>query len=174
MESALPTSPDDDRLLDAERDIRARLGNQPLDFESLHAISNIYRAATAVRRRAEREVLAEHRLSWGGFTILWVLWIWGKMETARLAAECDTAKGTLTGMISTLERQGLVVRERVATDRRRVTVTLTAEGLSLITELFPKFNDYEAKMAAGLSSADKNELAVLLRVVTRNAGDTDT
>ncbi len=167
----MPTSPEDDRLLDAERDIRARLGDQPLDFDSLHAISNIYRAATAVRRRAEREVLAEHSLSWGGFTILWVLWVWGEMETARLAAECDTAKGTLTGMVSTLERQGLVARERVESDRRRVTVALTPAGLALITDLFPAFNDYEAEMAAGLTRAEKNELARLLRVVTRNAGE---
>ena len=48
----------DERLLDAERDIQARLGDRPIDFESMHAIANIYRAASAVRRHAERDVLA--------------------------------------------------------------------------------------------------------------------
>ena len=93
-------------LLDAERDVQARLGERPLDFASLDAISNIYRAAGSVRRHAEREVLAEYGLSFGGFTILWVLWVWGEMETAQLAEECSLAKGTLTGMLSTLEKQG--------------------------------------------------------------------
>ena len=51
----------DPRLLDAERLIQERLGDRPLDFDSLLAVSNIYRAATAVRRRAER-VLEEGRL----------------------------------------------------------------------------------------------------------------
>ena len=164
-----PAAPVDERLLDAERDIQARLGDQPLDFDSLQAISNIYRAAAAVRRRAERDVLADARLSWGGFTILWVLWVWGEMETARLAAECDLAKGTLTGMVSTLEKQRLVARTRVETDRRRVTVTLTSDGLQLIEELFPTFNGFEAEMAAGLDAGEKRELARLLRKVITNA-----
>lgn len=156
-------------FLAAERDIRKRLGDRELDFDSLHAISNIYRAATAVRRRAEREVLAQHSLSWGGFTILWVLWVWGQMDTARLAAECGLAKGTLTGMLTTLERQEFVERERVETDRRRVTVALTADGLALIEGLFPRFNAYETAMSEGLSDEEKRELARLLRIITSNA-----
>lgn len=163
----------DERLLDAERDIRARLGDQPLDFASMQAISNIYRAAAAVRRRAERDVLNDAGLSWGGFTILWVLWVWGEMETASLAAECDLAKGTLTGMLSTLEKQDLVRRERVAADRRRVIAALTPAGIELISELFPRFNDFEAKMSVGLADADKDRLAALLRTVITNAVDDD-
>ena len=164
------TDTPDDRLLDAERDIQARLGDHPLDFVSLQAISNIYRAASAVRRRAEREVLADANLSWGGFTILWVLWVWGEMETARLASECDLAKGTLTGMVSTLEKQGLVARARVEADRRRVTVALTPDGLELIEDLFPRFNAFEGKMSGGMTDDQKRDLARFLRIVTTNAG----
>jgi DNA-binding MarR family transcriptional regulator len=161
------TDPED--LLRAERDIRERLGDRHLDFASLQAISNIYRAAAAVRRRAEQGVLAEHDLSWGGFTILWVLWVWGEMETAELASECDLAKGTLTGMVSTLEKQHLVERRRVTSDRRRVTVDLTPDGLSTIEDLFPRFNHFERAMTAGLSDGDKDQLARLLRAVITSA-----
>ncbi|WP_420639954.1 MarR family winged helix-turn-helix transcriptional regulator [Candidatus Poriferisocius sp.] len=164
-----PAPTPDERLLDAEVDIRERLGEYPLDFASLLAISNIYRAATAVRRRAERGVLAQADLSWGGFTILWVLWVWGEMETARLASECDLAKGTLTGMVTTLEKQDLVQRTRLASDRRRVRVGLTPAGLDTIERLFPAFNGFEGEMSEGLSDAEKGELARLLRVVTTNA-----
>ncbi|MGI9623624.1 MAG: MarR family winged helix-turn-helix transcriptional regulator [Acidimicrobiales bacterium] len=145
------------------------MGDHPLDFDSLQAISNIYRAAAAVRRRAERGVLAEANLSWGGFTILWVLWVWGEMETARLASECDLAKGTLTGMVSTLEKQGRVSRNRVEADRRRVTVTLTSTGLETIESLFPTFNGFEGEMTSGLDAQERRDLARLLRVVTMNA-----
>jgi DNA-binding MarR family transcriptional regulator len=163
--------PDRERLLQAERDIRARLGDRPLDFVSMQAIANVYRAATAVRRTAERELLTEAGLSWGGFTILWVLWVWGEMETARLATECDLAKGTLTGMLNTLERQELVTRTRLQSDRRRVMVSMTPQGLAAIEELFPRFNGIEQKMTVGLTVRQKQDLAALLRMVITNAQD---
>jgi DNA-binding MarR family transcriptional regulator len=163
-------SPEESSLLEAEQHIEARLGDRDLDFASMHAIANIYRAAAAVRRMAEREPLATGGLSWGGFSILWVLWVWGEMETAKLAAECELAKGTLTGMVSTLERQGMVVRTRLEHDRRRVLVSLTPQGLDAIERLAPLFNDFEAKMTIGLDDAEKRELSRLLRVVSKNAG----
>ena len=160
-----------DEILAAEHDIRAALGDRPLDFVSMQAISNIYRAAAAVRRRAERTVLAEHNLSWGGFTCLWVLWVWGEMETANLAAECDLAKGTLTGLLTTLEKQDLVERERLESDRRRVMVHLTDAGRATIETVFPIFNEFEGQMSAGLSDTEKQELAHHLRQVITNATD---
>lgn len=166
------TSGESGWLLDAERDVQARLGERPLDFASLDAISNIYRAAGSVRRIAEREVLAEHGLSFGGFTILWVLWVWEKMETARLAEECSLAKGTLTGMLTTLEKQGLVTRSRVPTDKRRVVVDLTDEGTAMIDKVYPEFNKFESEMTAGLKLEEKQELARLLRIVIGNATTT--
>jgi len=158
-------------LLQAERDVQARLGDRALDFASLDAISNIYRAAAAVRRRAERDVLAEYGLSFGGFTILWVLWVWGEMETAQLADECAVAKGTLTGMLTTLEKRALIDRVRVEADRRRVLVKLTDAGVQLIDDLFPKFNRFEGAMVSGLAPDEKRELARLLRVVITNASE---
>ncbi|MEM9464584.1 MAG: MarR family transcriptional regulator [Actinomycetota bacterium] len=159
-----------DEMLQAEREIRAAIGDRPLDFVSLQAISNIYRAAAAVRRTAERTVLASANLSWGGFTILWVLWVWGEMETNRLATECDLAKGTVTGLVTTLEKQQLVERERVEADRRRVLVRLTPAGLDTIEDVFPRFNAFEVEMAAGLDDDQKHQLAQLLRQVITNAG----
>jgi len=148
--------------------VRARLADLALDLEASNAVSNIYRAAAAVRRTAEGGVLPPHSLSWGGLTILWVLWIWGEQSTARLAEECDLSKGTLTGMVGTLEAQGLVARRKMDSDRRRVMVTLTDEGATMISELFPRFNAFEVDVLEGLSAAERLELARLLRVVIRN------
>ena len=159
------------RLLDAERRIQERLGDRRLDFDSMLAVSNIYRAATAVRRRAEKGVLSEFGLSWGGFTTLWVLWVWGEMQTADLADECDLSKGTLTGIVKTLERRGFVRRRQVESDRRRVTVALTDAGLDTIERLFPRFNTYEREMVSQLSTTEKQELAELLRRVIVTASE---
>ncbi|MGH8914676.1 MAG: MarR family winged helix-turn-helix transcriptional regulator [Acidimicrobiia bacterium] len=156
-------------VLEAERDIRARLGHRPFDFEALLAVSNIYRAANAVRNRMEREVLGPVGLSWGGFTILFVLWVWGDRETGQLAEDCGLAKGTLSGMLATLEKTGLVERSRHPEDGRRVQVTLAEEGRDVIESVFPEFNRYEAKFTAELDDEERRELARLLRLVTASA-----
>ncbi len=153
--------------------IHARLGDEDFDVVALDAISNIYRASAATRRKAEKELLSEYQLSWGGFTILWVLWIWDEMETADLAAECDLAKGTLTGMLNTLERRCFVERHKVESDRRRVSVRLTDLGVAAIKSAYPAFNDFETKMLAGLTIEEQRELARLLRAVIANASSSN-
>lgn len=162
-----------DQLLEAERDIRARLGDRPLDFDAMLAVSNIYRAANAIRNRMEREVLGPVGLSWGGFTILFVLWIWGERETGDLAEDCSLAKGTLSGMLSTLERGGLIGRSRHPEDGRRVVVDLLSKGRELIENVFPAFNAHEAKFTERLQIDDLTEMARLLRVVTATASESE-
>lgn len=160
---------DGDVLLRVEEDIRSRLGHLPLDFPALLAVSNIYRAATAVRNRVQREVLNHAGLSWGGFTILFVLWVWGPLQAHALAEECGLAKGTLSGMVGTLERRSLVERTRLHADRRRVQVALTPAGRTLIEDVFPAFNKVESAVVDDLNPDEKEEMSRLLRRVTRTA-----
>lgn len=162
---------DPEIVLDAERDIRERLDGRSFDFDALLAVSNIYRAANAVRNRMEREVLTPHGLSWGGFTILFVLWIWGERETGDLAEDCGIAKGTLTGMLQTLERNQLIARSRHPDDGRRVVVNLKKEGTQLIERVFPEFNEYESRFTVLLNTQERLELARLLRIVTSTADE---
>ena len=162
---------DPEVVLEAERDIRARLGDRPLDFDALLAVSNIYRAATAVRRRMEREVLDPAGLSWGGFTILFVLWVWGSRETGELAEDCGVAKPTLTGLVGTLEKDGLVSRTRHPEDGRKVVVHLQRRGGETIENVFPEFNAFEARFTDRLDDEEVHELARLLRLVTATAQD---
>ena len=96
--------------MQAERDIRGRIGDQQLDFAAMAAVSNIYRAANVIRNHMERKVLADEDLSWAAFTVLFVLWIWGEQQTRDLAAEAGVTTGTLTGVLKTLEKRGLARR----------------------------------------------------------------
>ena len=70
------------------------------------AVSNLFRASAAIRRHMEANVLAADRLSWTAFTGLWVLWIWGEMETRDFAAAVGISRPTATGVITTLEGRG--------------------------------------------------------------------
>ena len=160
---------DPEVVLEAERDISGRLGGRSFDFEALLAVSNIYRAANAVRNRMERDVLAPAGLTWGGFTILFVLWIWGDRETGELAHDCGVAKGTLSGMIRTLEKSNLITRSRHPDDGRKVLVHLQSAGEAKIEEVFPTFNDHERLFTSGLDDFERRELARLLRRVAATA-----
>ena len=153
--------------MQAERDIRSRIGNQQLDFAAMAAVSNIYRAANVIRNRMERKVLAGEDLSWAAFTVLFVLWIWGDQQTRHLAAEAGVTKGTLTGVLKTLEKRGLARRRGHDEDGRLVLVSLEDKGREVIERLFPAFNAGEALVSASLSEREKNQLATLLRKIIR-------
>jgi DNA-binding MarR family transcriptional regulator len=155
----------------AERDIRSRIGDQPLDFAAMAAVSNIYRAANVVRNHMERNVLADEDLSWAAFTVMFVLWIWGDQQTRHLAAEAGVTKGTLTGVLKTLEKRGLARRRAHDADGRLVLVSLEPKGVAVIERLFPAFNQGEAFASTSLTEQEKQQLASLLRKIIRAVED---
>jgi MarR family transcriptional regulator, organic hydroperoxide resistance regulator len=155
-------------LVSAERDIRARIGDQHLDLAAMAAVSNIYRAANVVRNHMERTVLADEDLSWAAFTVLFVLWIWGDQQTRHLADEAGVTKGTLTGVLKTLEKRGLARRRGHDEDGRLVLVGLEPKGVAVIERLFPAFNLSEAAVSASLTEREKGQLASLLRKIIRS------
>ncbi len=152
-------------LDETEQAVQSRLGALPLDFESMAAISNIYRASTAIRNHLERSVLHENDLTWTAFVVLWVVWIWDGPETRHVAEEVGISKGTLTGVVKTLETRGLLVRERHPEDGRLVLLRLTPVGDELMTRLFPLFNAEEAFVAQPLSSLQRAAMAQSLRTI---------
>jgi DNA-binding MarR family transcriptional regulator len=154
-------------LLPAEQKILDELGHLPLDFRAMWAISNVFRSSTALRRHLEATVLAPDRLSWTAFTSLWVLWIWGEMESREFAAAVGISRPTATGVLSTLERRRFVRRRKAAEDGRIVLVSLTPSGRRKIEDLFPRFNAEEAQVAAALSRGEQESLASMLRTLSR-------
>ena len=159
--------------LPAELEVRERLDGLALDFGAMAVVSNVFRASTAVRRHLENRVLAPHRLSWTSFVALWVLWVWGEMESRDVAAAVGVTRSTCTGVVTTLERRKLVQRTRGATDARMVRVSLTAEGVRLIERLFPEFNREEAALTAHLSARQQEDLAGGLRSLLRAVASSD-
>jgi MarR family transcriptional regulator, organic hydroperoxide resistance regulator len=164
-------SDDREDLLGAERDIRNKLGDRPLDFDAMAIVSNIYRAANRVRTHMERTVLTAEGLSWAAFVALWVLWVWGDLESGELADEVGVSRATLTGVVTTLERKGLVERREHAIDGRRVIVAMTAHGQATIERVFPAFNAQEREITDGLTAAQRKVVAPALRAIQRAVTD---
>lgn len=153
-------------LAETEARVENRLSHMELDFEAMAVMSNLFRAASAVRNHFERNVLAPSGLSWTAFVVLWVTWIWEPAETREIAGEAGISKATLTGVLSTLEKRGLAMRSRSADDGRLVLVTLTPEGEKLMADLFPKFNKQEVEVVAPIATGQRVALADMLRAIT--------
>ena len=156
-----------DELLPAERKVLEALGDRSLDFRAMWAVSNLFRASAAIRRHMEANILAADRLSWTAFTGLWVLWVWGEMESRELAQAVGVSRPTATGVVTTLEGRGFVRRKKDPRDGRMVLVSLTPAGKRKIEQLFPRFNAEEVAVTSHLDAAQQDALASLLRSMSR-------
>ena len=118
-------------------------------------VSALFRSTLRIRAYLERTVLAKYNLSWTAFVVLWIVWVWERIESRQIATEGGFSKSTLTGVITTLENRGLLIRTPDETDRRLVQVTLSDLGKKTMDELFPEVNRYEEKLVEGVSKLDK-------------------
>jgi DNA-binding MarR family transcriptional regulator len=160
-------------LIETERAMRDHVTSLDLDFEAAQAVSSIYRAANAVRAHVTNEVLRDYDISWTGFVVLWVVWIFDGIETRHAADSAAISKATLTGVVKTLEGRGWLVRRGIADDRRRVALHLTPSGTKLMEELYPKFNAYEAQVVSGLSSKRRQDMTSSLRAIVTAIEEAD-
>ncbi|MFJ9388966.1 MarR family winged helix-turn-helix transcriptional regulator [Nocardioides sp. NPDC101246] len=157
--------PDHHTLEETERAMKDHVGNLPLDFAAANALSNLFRAANAVRSELTNRVLRKHDMTWTGFVVLWVVWIWDGMETRHVAESADISKATLTGVVRTLEGRGMIAREGDEKDRRLVRLRLTREGTELMERIYPEFNAVESEIISQLAERRVSTLTKTLRDV---------
>ncbi len=159
-------------LVETERAMREHVESLGLDFEAAHAVSSIYRAANAVRSYIWNELLRPYDITWTGFVVLWVVWIFDGMETRHAAEAAAISKATLTGVAKTLESRGWVEKVGRSDDRRLVELHLTDSGKALMEELYPKFNAIETKVVGRLSSERTTGMTQSLRDIVTTIEET--
>jgi DNA-binding MarR family transcriptional regulator len=98
-----------------------------------------------------------------------LLQLHGPLTPGRLAELSGLTTGTVTGVIDRLEDAGFVRRERDATDRRKVIVTLD-EG-HLWRKMAPLYAGQAENLAAVAGSYDAEQLEVILDFLERLARD---
>lgn len=80
-----------------------------------------------------------------------------------MARETLYSSGAMTNLIARVESQGLVTRTPAPDDRRGVRVSLTPEGLDVITRAHAAYMEQERSYLESLSPEERNQLIVLLR-----------
>lgn len=115
-------------------------------------------------------------LSQGRFTVLMLLFDRNNGEPhaltpAQLAEQSGVTRATMTGLIDTLERAGMVVRTPDPADRRQVSVQLTPHGLEFLQAMLPDHFARINTLLEPLSETERRTLVRLLGKITDQALD---
>ena len=109
-----------------------------------------------------RPSLREHALSDQQWRVLRVLGELGTVETGRVAREAFILGPSLTGVLSRMERDGLIGRERDPADQRRTGVKATGKGKLLVRKLSVTIEAHYQQMETVLGKQKLAQLYTLL------------
>lgn len=121
--------------------------------------------ASAAAQVAGNEALAAHGLKVRSYSVLALAVTGGRPSQRELAAFLRLDPSQVVALIDDLERRGLVTREPDPRDRRANVLAATLEGRKVYRRALADVESGERRAHAALSSADRAELARLLRAL---------
>lgn len=141
----------------------AELGE--VDLATFAAMFNLFRVSSRLIGDLEQEVYRPAGLSSAGFRILFTVWVFGDLEPRRIAALSGVSRAAVSSALNTLERDGFAERTRESSDRRLVTVRLTAEGERRVIHTYRRQNQRERQLFAALSPQDLERFTGAMRAL---------
>jgi len=136
-----------------------------LDFSPLKILSRVTRLAKQLEK-TRRASFATAGIETWEFDVLAALRRAGaphELSPKALLEQTYVSSGTMTNRIDGMVRRGLVERRTDPNDGRGVLVRMTVEGRDRVDAAISHLVDAEAELLAGLSKADQERLAALLR-----------
>jgi DNA-binding MarR family transcriptional regulator len=91
------------------------------------------------------------------------------LSPAEIADHTGVTRATITGLVDTLERDGLVLRTPDPEDRRMLSVGLTERGEKLLRTILPPHFRQMAWLMEPLSEGERKTLVRLLTKVLERA-----
>ena len=149
-----------------EKRALARLADEAgtaVDPAVFAATFDLFRVANRLMYDFETNVHRPLGMSWAGFRVLFCTWIEGEAEPSQLARLCAVSRGTVSSVLNTLERDGLIGRRRQSADRRLVTVVITEKGRRRVREAFERQHAREHRWLGALDRQTITDLVALLR-----------
>jgi DNA-binding MarR family transcriptional regulator len=102
------------------------------------------------------------------YTALTVLERHPGLSSAQLARSSFVTTQSMADMVTALEERGLIERHRDAADRRRLVLTLTEDGRTLLRRYRGKVGALERQMLTGLTGEQVSGLRHVLGVCRAN------
>jgi DNA-binding MarR family transcriptional regulator len=129
-----------------------------------------YQVATVARshRKRAEDLLNEIGLHTGQEMTLLALWDGGELSQSELAARLGVQKATVTVALRSMEREGLVSREKDPDDQRVTRVRATPKFLALGEGVRNAWARLDSETTAGLSAEEQKVFGDLLAKVAAN------
>jgi DNA-binding MarR family transcriptional regulator len=109
------------------------------------------------------QALRHHRLSRAGREALAVLEGAGHpLSPTSIAERLIVTTASVTSLLDTLERRGLVERRPDPTDRRRLLIVITPDGKAIVDQFLPEVVALQTAALARLTEAQRRQLVELL------------
>ena len=128
--------------------------------------ANLVRAADAFLAEVERRRRGIADLSASAFQALAILE--GAHEPLAphvIAERLLVSSASMTSLLDTLERRGLVERRPHATDRRKVLISLTNEAQEIVDRMLPAVHGAATEALADLAEPDREQLITSLTTI---------
>ena len=114
----------------------------------------------------DRQAWTDYRLSSTAKQALAVIEGAGEpLEPTTVAERLIITTGSMTSMLDTLEKRGLVRRMPHPSDRRKLLVDITDEAVTILDEMLPSFHQRERRLIN--SALTKREQRDLLRILAK-------
>ena len=135
---------------------------RPFDCPEQEAVLNLFRASDCLQHRFT-QLVRDHGLTLSQYNILRILRGEGKpLPCLEIAERTIAVVPGITGLIDRLARQGLVARERSATDRRVVNVSITQPGRDVLARVDGPLMDLHRRLLSHFTADETAELIRLL------------
>lgn len=132
------------------------------DRLATEVIINLLRAESLAGAELTRRLRA-HGLSLATFNVLMILdGAGGPLCPYEIGERLLVTRGTVTGLLDSLEKRGLIVRTPHPDDRRMLQIELTGEARAVLKQAWAEHFPAEAEMVAGLTDREKDTLVKLL------------
>ena len=138
------------------------------ELGALRASFNLIRAANLLVQRLEAEVHRPAGWTMAGFRVMFCVWVGDNLEPRDIARLSGLSRAAVSSVLNTLERDGLIARTRESTDRRLVTVRLSADGETRLIAAYEKQNLLEQEFLAGLSASSIEDFGGVLAGLLSN------
>ena len=100
-----------------------------------------------------RPILNAHGVTEQQWRVLRALLLQGPLEPRQLCELCQISSPSITGVLVRMEAAGLVARERMADDQRRLSVSISAAGRQLARRMIPAIESRYARLEADVGTA---------------------
>ena len=138
--------------------LRELEGATPEVRDSVKLCFELLSAAAINRACANR--LARYNLSEGRFVIMLTLKsAGGKLSPLELATRLSITTGTVTGLLDGLQGDGYIKRKTDPADRRKLIITLTAQGKRVVDEVFVEHTDWISGIIQDLNPEQRQALS---------------